>query len=601
VTSTIAHPPWTIDPGRWPDVAVAAGSPGRVAVASALFAPAVARLPVRVRLPDGSLHGAGGPGTPVMHLHRPREFFRRLGAGGLIGFGESYMAGEWDSTDLTGLVTVFAAHAAELVPPGLQRLRRLAVRRRPPDDLQTIPGARRNIGRHYDLSNDLFALFLDETMTYSAALFAIGPDGVPAAGDLAEAQRRKIDRLLDRDRRQPGPNHAADHRARGLRRLLRRDAADLGGTVRRAGRRGRPPRLRRGVQPDVDLLPVLLRGRLPGRVHRRQPAHPGPGMSTAKGAAEVIAALLAQAGLDLPVRLRAWDGSEAGPVDGPVLVARSPRALQRILWRPGELGLARAYVSGDLDVEGDLTDGLRRVHATAPRSGPFGLIKTGPAAIAAAARLGLLAPPPEPPRCELRVRGRRHSRARDQAVIAGHYDVPSAFYQLILDPSMAYSCAYWDGVQDLATAQRAKLELIGRKLALAPGQTLLDMGCGWGSLTIHAASARVRVTGVTLSREQGGYVRRRARGLGLNPEVRIQDYRDPLDGPYDAIASVEMGEHVGAARYPAFCAALCGRLRPGGRLLIQQMSRTTRRGGGPFIESYIAPDMDMRPVGGRYG
>src|SRR5262249_14278042 len=157
--------------------------------------------------------------------------------------------------------------------------------------------------------------------------------------------------------------------------------------VRRAGRRGRPPRLRRGVQPDVDLLPVLLRGRLPGRVHRRQPAHPGPdmspGMSTAKGAAEVIAALLAQAGLGLPVRLRAWDGSEAGPVEGRVLVARSPRALQRILWRPGELGLARAYVSGDLDVEGDLTEGLRRVHAGAPRPGPFGLsslVKTGPAA-----------------------------------------------------------------------------------------------------------------------------------------------------------------------------------------------------------------------------
>jgi cyclopropane-fatty-acyl-phospholipid synthase len=219
-------------------------------------------------------------------------------------------------------------------------------------------------------------------------------------------------------------------------------------------------------------------------------------MSAPKGAAEVIAALLAQAGLDLPVRLRAWDGSEAGPLDGPVLVARSPRALQRILWRPGELGLARAYVSGDLDVEGDLTDGLRRAHATAPRSGPFGLIKTGPAAVAAVARLSLFAPPPEPPRCELRVRGRRHSRARDQAVIAGHYDVPSAFYQLILDPSMAYSCAYWDPqAVDLAAAQRAKLELIGRKLALAPGQALLDMGCGWGSLTIHAARARVRVTG----------------------------------------------------------------------------------------------------------
>jgi len=207
--------------------------------------------------------------------------------------------------------------------------------------------------------------------------------------------------------------------------------------------------------------------------------------------------------------------------------------------------------------------------------------------------------PLEAPRCELRVRGRRHSRARDQAVIAGHYDVPSAFYQLILDPSLAYSCAYWDGQKDLNGAQQAKLDLIMSKLALEPGQTLLDMGCGWGSLTLHAARARVQVTGVTLSREQGGYVRQRARGLGLGDraEVRIQDYRDPLDGPYDAIASVEMGEHVGAARYPAFCAALYGRLRPGGRLLIQQMSRTTRRGGGPFIESYIAPDMDMRPVG----
>jgi cyclopropane-fatty-acyl-phospholipid synthase len=329
-------------------------------------------------------------------------------------------------------------------------------------------------------------------------------------------------------------------------------------------------------------------------------------MSTAKNAAEVIAALLAHAGLDLPVRLRAWDGSEAGPLDSPVLVARSPRALQRILWRPGELGLARAYVSGDLDVEGDLTDGLRRVRAAWGRPGR-GRTRVALAAIQEVAHLGLLAPPPEPPRCELRVRGRRHSRARDQAVISGHYDVPSAFYQLILDPSMAYSCACWDGANpehpetpDLATAQRAKLELIGRKLALEPGQSLLDMGCGWGSLTIHAARARVRVTGVTLSREQGGYVRRRARGLGLTEDrvqVRVQDYRDPLDGPYDAIASVEMGEHVGAARYPAFCAALYGRLRPGGRLLIQQMSRTTRRGGGPFIESYIAPDMDMRPVG----
>ena len=200
MTSTSTRPPWTIDPARWPDVAVAAGPPARAAVARALFGFAVVRLPLRVHLPGGSLHGAGGPGTPVMRIRRPREFFRRLGASGLIGFGESYLAGEWDSTDLTGLLTVFAAHATELVPPPLQRLRQLAVRRQPPGDRQTIAGARHNIGRHYDLSNDLFALFLDETMTYSCALFA----DPSAPGDLAEAQRRKIDRLLDRAGVGPG-------------------------------------------------------------------------------------------------------------------------------------------------------------------------------------------------------------------------------------------------------------------------------------------------------------------------------------------------------------------------------------------------------------
>jgi cyclopropane-fatty-acyl-phospholipid synthase len=201
VTSTSTQPvaPWTIDADRWPDVAVAAGSPVRAAVARALFTTAVAQLPLRVRLPDGRLFGAGAPAAPVMILHQPREFFRRLGASGLIGFGESYLAGDWDCADLTGLLTVFAAHVDDLVPPWLQRLRSLAVRRQPPDDVQTIQGARRNISRHYDLSNDLFALFLDETMTYSSALFGTETDGTPIAAEhlLAEAQRRKIDRLLD--------------------------------------------------------------------------------------------------------------------------------------------------------------------------------------------------------------------------------------------------------------------------------------------------------------------------------------------------------------------------------------------------------------------
>jgi cyclopropane-fatty-acyl-phospholipid synthase len=209
-TTRLPAAPAAIDADRWPDVAAAAGSPARAAIARALFSNAVTRLPIRVATPDGKMHGAGGPGAPVMVLHRPREFFRRFGATGLIGFGEAYMAGDWDCADLTGLLTVFAAHAAELIPSWLQTLRGLAVRRQPPADDQTISGAQRNIQRHYDLSNDLFALFLDETMTYSSALFSTGPDGAPliagaaSADVLPDAQRRKIDRLLDRTGVGPG-------------------------------------------------------------------------------------------------------------------------------------------------------------------------------------------------------------------------------------------------------------------------------------------------------------------------------------------------------------------------------------------------------------
>jgi cyclopropane-fatty-acyl-phospholipid synthase len=336
-------------------------------------------------------------------------------------------------------------------------------------------------------------------------------------------------------------------------------------------------------------------------------------------AATTIAWAAARVGIDLPVRLRAWDDSEAGPADAPTVVLRSPRALRRALWAPGELGLARAYVSGDLDFEGDLTEGLRRAfRAARPAQSARPGARTGwgpgrwadavSASALAASRLGILGPPPAPPESEIRHSGRQHSRARDRAVIAGHYDIPVAFYRLILDPSMAYSCGYWasdDPGYGLADAQRDKLDLVSDKLELGPGTSLLDMGCGWGSLTAHAAQHRAaRVTSVTLSAEQGGYTRERLRGLGLADRAQVlnQDYRDTSGGPFDAIASLEMGEHVGADGYPAFCRALRDLLRPGGKLLIQQMSRGRNApGGGPFIESYVAADMHMRPVGETIG
>jgi cyclopropane-fatty-acyl-phospholipid synthase len=330
----------------------------------------------------------------------------------------------------------------------------------------------------------------------------------------------------------------------------------------------------------------------------------------APGAAATIAWAASQAGFILPVRVRAWDGSESGPAGPPVLVLRSPEALRRILWRPGELGLARAYVSGDLDVEGDLTEGLRKFWTAVrgARAGwsPARLAEAASASALAVRRLGVLGPPPPAPASELRPGGRPHSRARDKAVIAGHYDTPPAFFRLILDPTMAYSCGYWtnDG-PGYGLHQLDKLDLVSRKLGLQPGSRLLDLGCGWGSLTVHAAERyQAQVTGVTLSAEQGGYVGARLRGLGLTSRARVllQDYRDDAGDGYDAVASLEMGEHVGAAGYPAFCAAVRDRLRPGGRVLIQQMSRGRHApGGGAFIESYVAADMHMRPVGETVG
>ncbi|MGH8860957.1 MAG: class I SAM-dependent methyltransferase [Jatrophihabitantaceae bacterium] len=324
-----------------------------------------------------------------------------------------------------------------------------------------------------------------------------------------------------------------------------------------------------------------------------------------------LAALVRDAvGIELPVRVRAWDGSEAGPQGGPVLVIRSRRALRRLLWAPGELGLARAYITGDIDVDGDLADGLRRAWTLArqrPATG-IALSRGGKVRAAmAAARLGAIGAPPKAPVTEARLTGRLHTRLRDRAAIAHHYDLSNDFYQLLLDDTMAYSSAYFtDPAMPLVDAQRAKLDMICRKLELRPGKTLLDIGCGWGSLILHAAEHfGVRATGITLSAQQRDHIVKRIadRGLEDRVEVRLQDYREfgELDGAregFDAVSSIEMGEHVGEGQYPVYAGILFGALKPTGRLLLQQMSRHqgTAPGGGAFIESYIAPDMHMRPM-----
>jgi cyclopropane fatty-acyl-phospholipid synthase-like methyltransferase/DUF1365 family protein len=329
--------------------------------------------------------------------------------------------------------------------------------------------------------------------------------------------------------------------------------------------------------------------------------------------ADRLAALIKETvGIDLPVRIRAWDGSSAGPADGPVLVIRSRRALRRLLWAPGELGLARGYITGDLDVEGDLADGFRRAWKLARNRPGTGVELTGRAKLSAAAtavRLGAIGLPPAPPAGEARLTGRLHSTLRDRAAIAHHYDLSNDFYALLLDESMAYSCAYYtEPGQSLADAQRAKLDLICRKLGLRPGMRLLDVGCGWGSLITHAAlHYGVEAVGVTLSAQQRDFVLKRIADTGLDGRVsvRLMDYRE-LAGTaerFDAVSSIEMGEHVGEGNYPQYAGILYGALKPHGRLLLQQMSRHagTAPGGGAFIESYIAPDMHMRPLAHTMG
>jgi cyclopropane-fatty-acyl-phospholipid synthase len=316
-------------------------------------------------------------------------------------------------------------------------------------------------------------------------------------------------------------------------------------------------------------------------------------------------------GAGLPVRLRCWDGSELGPPTAPVqLTFTSPRALRRMLWAPNELGFARAYVSGDVLIEGDIMAGLSALERVAdPEFGPGVVIdaSTRRALVKAALRLGIAGPPPRPPAEESRLAGARHSRRRDAEVIAHHYDVGNEFYELVLGPSMTYSCAYYEQPEavgfGLEQAQRAKCDLVAHKLGLKPGMRVLDVGCGWGAFVCNAArNYGVEAVGITLSHEQAEYARRRAdaEGVGDRVLIRVQDYRDVHDGPYDAIASIGMSEHVGLAMLPTYSAELFGLLRSGGRLLNHAISR---RPGSPgrfsrtsFIDRYVFPDGELQPL-----
>jgi cyclopropane-fatty-acyl-phospholipid synthase len=305
-----------------------------------------------------------------------------------------------------------------------------------------------------------------------------------------------------------------------------------------------------------------------------------------------------------PVHVGFWDGSQFGSRTAAARIeVRSPVALRRIIRSPGELGLGRAYVAGELDIAGDVYAvlGLRDVRSDL-RLGPRERL----AAIGAAVRVGALFGRTQPVPEEARLRGRRHSRSRDAAAISHHYDVSNDFYRIVLGPSLTYSCAYFSSPeQSLDDAQRDKHELICRKLRLTEGERLLDVGCGWGSLAIHAARQHgVHVVGVTLSRAQADLAAKRVAEAGVadRVEIRVQDERDVDDGPYDAIASVGMFEHVGAERLGEYFAHLHALLGPGGRLLNHGISRPpgedrSRFARRSFIEHFVFPDGELHEVG----
>jgi cyclopropane-fatty-acyl-phospholipid synthase len=299
---------------------------------------------------------------------------------------------------------------------------------------------------------------------------------------------------------------------------------------------------------------------------------------------------------DRPFAIEFWDGSSLPPTNGggPTFRLQSRKAIGHALRAPGQLGIGRAYVSGDIAVD-DLDAAMHVVGSWQP---PKVDRKDQAKLLVAAVRAAGPMVPPSPPAVELKPRGRRHTITRDKRSVRHHYDLPPEFFQLFLGESLAYSCAIFStGAQTLEEAQRAKLDLVCTKLDLKPGQRVLDVGCGWGSWAVYAAKEYgVHVTGITLSEPQARIARERAdaAGVGSLVEIRVADYREMPGERYDAIASIGMVEHVGEEQIDVYAQQLHSLVAPGGRVLNHGIARLRHSDpdAGPFSERYVFPDAD---------